>query len=397
MAPAAMDGGWRSGWRSGNSLKVTELSLLERLSGSLRDSLRRSTRSAEGDEKPLSIELSKARALYLRARIVARTGNIPLAASMFAEAAALDPDFADALEAEGAMLDLTGQESLARARYDAARLSRARNRPGPPDRPFYARQRGPYISEIISYSSARQSLRRNVLPLIARGNAYLAQGDAERALADYDRALKLRPGLPELLALKAEALVALGRHQDAVELLDQVLAARPRDAAALSTRGIVNMALGKITEANADWRLQLETASDRPAACACLTLRLADYEAAIPQLEAASLADPRDPYWKLYLNTARIRTGRPPVAAADALDGWPETLLALQAGAVTEESALAQADTTGRRAEALFQMAVLKSATDPAAARSRWQEVVEQGPHDLIEYAAARNELARVS
>ena len=58
---------------------------------------------------------------------------------------------------------------------------------------------------------------------------------------------------------------------------------------------------------------------------------------------------------------------------------------------------LAQADTTGRRAEALFQMAILKSATDPAAARSRWQEVVEQGPHDLIEYAAARNELARVS
>lgn len=329
---------------------------------------------------------------------MARTGNIPLAASMFADAAALDPDFADALEAEGAMLDLTGQESLARARYDAARLSRARNRPGPPDRPFYARQRGPYISEIISYSSARQSLRRNVLPLIARGNAYLAQGDTERALADYDRALKLRPGLPELLALKAEALVALGRHQDAVELLDQVLAARPRDAAALSTRGIVNMALGKIAEANADWRLQLETASGRPAACACLTLRLADYVAAIPHLEAASQVDPRDPYWKLYLNAARIRTGRPAaVAGAAAEEGWPETLLALQAGAVTEEAVLAQADTTGRRAEALFQMAVLKSATDPAAARSRWQEVVEQGPHDLIEYAAARNELARVS
>lgn len=377
---------------------MTELSLLERLSGSLRDSLRRSARSGEGDEKPLSIELSKARALYLRARIVARTGNIPLAASMFADAAALDPDFADALEAEGAMLDLAGQENLARARYDAARLSRARNRPGPPDRPFYARQRGPYISEIISYSSARQSLRRNVLPLIARGNAYLAQGDAARALADYDRALKLRPGLPEVLALKAEALVALGHHQDALELLDQVLAARPRDAGALSTRGIVRMALGKVAEANADWRLQLEISSGRPAACACLALRLADYEAAIPHLEAASQADPRDPYWKLYLNTARIRTGRPAVAGtAAAQEGWPETLLSLQAGTLSEDAVLAQADTTGRRAEALFQMAVLKSAVDPAAARSRWQDVVEQGPHDLVEYAAARNELARVS
>ena len=203
------------------------------------------------------------------------------------------------------------------------------------DRPFYARQRGPYISEIISYSSARQSLRRNVLPLIARGNAYLAQGDAERALADYDRALKLRPGLPELLALKAEALVVLGRHPDALELLDQVLAARPRDAGALSTRGIVNMALGKIAEANADWRLQLDVARGRPAACACLALRLADYEAAIPHLEAASQVDPRDPYWKLYLNTARIRTGQPVVAGAPAQEGWPGALLGLQAGTVT--------------------------------------------------------------
>lgn len=377
---------------------MTELSLLERLSGSLRDSLRRGARSGEGEEKPLSIELSKARALYLRARIVARTGNIPLAASMFADAAALDPEFADALEAEGAMLDLTGQEDLARARYDAARLSRARNRPGPPDRPFYARQRGPYVSEIISYSSARQSLRRNVLPLIARGNAYLAQGDAGRALADYDRALKLRPGLPELLALKAEALVALGRHQDALELLDNVLSARPRDAGALNTRGIVNMALGKIAEANADWRLQLEIAGGRPAACAYLALRLADYEAALPHLEAASQADPRDPYFRLYLNAARTRLGRPSLGGAPVTEeGWPGVLLALQAGSVGDDVVLAQADTIGRRAEALFQMAVLKAATDPAAARSRWQEVVEQGPHDLVEYAAARNELARSS
>jgi tetratricopeptide (TPR) repeat protein len=377
---------------------VTELSLLERLSGSLRDSLRRGARSGEGEEKPLSIELSKARALYLRARIVARTGNIPLAASMFADAAALDPEFADALEAEGAMLDLTGQEDLARARYDAARLSRARNRPGPPDRPFYARQRGPYVSEIISYSSARQSLRRNVLPLIARGNAYLAQGDAGRALADYDRALKLRPGLPELLALKAEALVALGRHQDALELLDEVLAARPRDAGALNTRGIVNMALGKIAEANADWRLQLEIAGGRPAVCAYLALRLADYEAALPHLEAASQADPRDPYFRLYLNAARMRLGRPSLGGAPVTEeGWPGVLLALQAGSVGDDAVLAQADTIGRRAEALFQMAILKAATDPAAARSRWQEVVEQGPHDLVEYAAARNELARSS
>lgn len=329
---------------------------------------------------------------------MARTGNTELAANMFASASALDPDFADALEAEGAILDSTGQADMARARYEAARHSRARNRPGAPDRPFYARQRGPYISEIISYSSARQSLRRNVLPLIARGNAYLAQREPERALADYERALKLRPGLPELLALKAEALMIMGRHQDALELLNQVLSASPRDPGALNTRGIVQMALGKVDQANADWRLQLDLTRGRPAASAYLALRLADYEAAIPHLKAALQADPLDPYWKLYLHTAEFRTGRPiPAGEPVAKEGWPETLLALQVGVIDEDAVLAQADTIARRAEALFQMAVLKSVVDPAAARSRWQEVVEQGPHDLVEYAAARNELARSS
>ncbi len=190
----------------------------------------------------------------------------------------------------------------------------------------------------------------------------------------------------------------MGRHQEALELLDQVLTAQPRDSRALNTRGIVQMALGKVDQANADWRLQLDLSRGRPAASAYLALRLADYETAIPHLEAALQADPLDPYWKLYLHTAQIRTGRPiPAREPVAKEGWPETLLALQAGAVDEDAVLAQADTTARRAEALFQMAVLKSVVDPAAARAHWQEVVKQGPHDLVEYAAARNELARSS
>ena len=129
-----------------------------------------------------------------------------------------------------------------------------------------------------------------------------------------------------------------------------------------------------------------------------MAAQFADYEAALPHLEAASQADPRDPYFRLYLNAARMRLGRQSLGGAPVTEeGWPGVLLALQAGSVGDDAVLAQADTIGRRAEALFQMAILKAATDPAAARSRWQEVVEQGPHDLVEYAAARNELARSS
>jgi hypothetical protein len=57
---------------------------------------------------------------------------------------------------------------------------------------------------------------------------------------------------------------------------------------------------------------------------------------------------------------------------------------------------LAQADTPGRRTEAVFQLGVVALADNPAAARRHWGEVVERGAPALIEYAAARNELARL-
>jgi len=75
---------------------------------------------------------------------------------------------------------------------------------------------------------------------------------------------------------------------------------------------------------------------------------------------------------------------------------WPAPLLALHAGQATEEDALARADMPCRRTETLFQLGVLALAGNPAAARRHWGEVVGRGAPALIEYAAARNELARL-
>ncbi len=55
------------------------------------------------------------------------------------------------------------------------------------------------------------------------------------------------------------------------------------------------------------------------------------------------------------------------------------------------------ATTPGRRAEALFLLSALAAQRgDMADAAARWKEVVSIGIVDLIEYAAARNELARL-
>jgi len=48
-----------------------------------------------------------------------------------------------------------------------------------------------------------------------------------------------------------------------------------------------------------------------------------------------------------------------------------------------------------RRAEALFQLGVAAHARDRSAAYSYWQQVVDTAQPTLVEYAAARNELAR--
>jgi hypothetical protein len=76
-------------------------------------------------------------------------------------------------------------------------------------------------------------------------------------------------------------------------------------------------------------------------------------------------------------------------------DPWVSTLLALQSGKASESEVMAQADSAARRAEALFQLGVAAHARDRSAARSYWQQVVDTGQPTLVEYAAARNELAR--
>jgi hypothetical protein len=155
--------------------------------------------------------------------------------------------------------------------------------------------------------------------------------------------------------------------------------------------------MGLIEEADADWRQQLRLLQGRPSACACVALRMADYGVALPYLEQALVKEPGDPYWLLYRLAARRRQGEPLDAAnVPAIDSWPGPLLALHAGHISVAEVLKLANTDGRRAEATFQLGILAFAQDPNAARSHWQEIVDRSGPSLIEYAAARHELARL-
>ncbi len=370
--------------------------MLLKLSGRLWGALSPSDRRI-GLDRPSEGGKVTSEQLYLRARALSRIGDKALIIDILKQAHSLDPQFSDALEAQGEALDLSGDSHAAVGRYELARSIRRTARRGTPDRHYVWRQLRPSTAEVLAYGSVIKSLRKHALPYLARGNAYLVGGRPQEAIADYDRAFGLLGPSPEVLALKGEALVGMGRYDEAAELFDTVLAARPSDFDALNSRGIARMALGRVIDANDDWKRQREIMKGRPAANAYSALRMADYEATLACLEQVPHRDKKDPYWSLYVlsMSLRLRRGQPEVSAR-ADDGWPGLLVAYLQGNATADEVLALADTPSRQGEAQFQFGVLASVRDPAVARRCWQCVVDVCPPTLVEYAAARNELARL-
>ena len=372
--------------------------LLARLSGILPEKWRRADRmkllretEAPADDSPDS--------LTMFALAMARTGQLDRAAGILEERCKLTPEYAETIEAHAEILDMVGESERARAKYETARRLRAQVRQGMPDRSFALRGRGSFLIEAVSYSHAANVVKDRVLPLMARGNAYLAERKPEAALVDYEQVLKLKPGTLQALSLKGEALSMMGRHKQAIEAFTKVLDKAPNDTEALNGRAIALMARGKVDAANADWCRQFDLLPGRQSAArACVALRLADYEKALPELEAALAKQPADAYWHLYRLVAQRRLGQKcGGVAAELGKQWPAPLIALLEGWNPADGVFTNATAPGRRSEALFLLGALAAARgDQADAANRWKEVVAIGLVDLIEYAAARNELTKL-
>ena len=325
-----------------------------------------------------------------------RLGDLAGAIKTFEEAIALLPDYAEAIAARAESLDMLGQSRAAAPEYEKARRLWAGQRTGAPDRSYLYRQHGRFSFEVDSYELALRRIKTGAFPHLACGNVLLAQGYAAEALECYEQALKIKRDNPNLMALKGEALSMMGKYTPAIQAFDFALAAQPNAPEVLNARGIAKAALGAIAEANADWRRQLELLGPaRSPARAYVYLRLADYEAALPEIERSLASAPSDPYWHVYRIAALRRLGRPSGFAEPPMtDGWPAQLIGLLDGKSVIEDVLRQASSPMQRAEAYFQLAVAE--TDGADARKRWKQVIDEGTPSLIEYGAALNELARL-
>jgi tetratricopeptide (TPR) repeat protein len=310
--------------------------------------------------------------LFRTGRTKMRAGETEAALAEFEQALKLVPDYAEAVSAKAESLDMMGKVDAARAEYERARQLWAAQRPGAPDRSYLFRQRGRFTFEVDSYELALLRVKTGSFPHLACGNALLAQGHPEEAIKCYDRALKIKPNDPDLVALKGEAQSMAGRYKAAIEAFDFALATNLKAPETLNARAIAKLGLGDLAGANADWQRQLELLPPGHAAArACVALRLADYATALPELERAIAAEPTEPYWQLYRQTALSRLGR----TADAANLVP-------AGA--------------HAAEIEFQKGVASLATDKAAAKAHFEQTIKTGPAWLVEVCAAHNELSRL-
>ena len=322
-------------------------------------------------------------ALFRRGRFRMRAGEIEEALGDFNRAIDLLPDYAEALVSRAECLEMLGRAEAAQPDYAEARRLWAAERTGAPDRSYIWRQQGRLTFEVESYELALGRIKTGSYPHSAVGNALMAHGRPAEALRAYEAALKIKDKDAALLALKGEALSALGRHRAAIDAFSASLKAVPNAPETLSGRAVAFAALGRIERANADWRRQLALLPEhQSAARACVAMRLGNWAAALPELERAIEKAPGDPYWRLYRLTALKRLGRPAEGVAVPFGGWPVPLFSLHAGRATPETVLEAATTEGRRIEALFQL-------------ERFKDVAETAPPAMIEYAAARNELAR--
>lgn len=136
---------------------------------------------------------------------------------------------------------------------------------------------GPVMQELTQLRSRLARNPNDLAALVQLANMEYDAQKFDKAAALYVRALALDPTNPDVRTDYATALHRGGRDLDALKQLDLVLRQRPEFHAALFNRGVVLRAIGRRTDAIADFKKYLGVAgSDDP--------RAAQARAALEQL-----------------------------------------------------------------------------------------------------------------
>lgn len=174
----------------------------------------------------------------------------------------------------------------------------------------------------------RQALRKNSLHLMAHrllGFALHRKLDTEGALAAYSQSAALLPRDAELLINYANVLLELGRHQQALKLLEKVVLLRPDHSACWSKLAQSCYALGLHQKGFDASQRALDCATDNTLRVAALTQsaihrrELGQVRQAVEDCEEAIRLSPYDPAG--HTNRMLFMLADPSSSATDMLEG----------------------------------------------------------------------------
>ena len=245
----------------------------------------------------------------------------------------------------------------------------------------------------------------------SRGIEWAAKGIHDRAIADYDAALRLNPRYSDAFHNRGNAWSSKGDTDRAIADFDAAIALNPKDALSHSSRAFEWTAKGDYARAIADYDAALRLNPKSPSAYLArgrVRLYTGDNPRAIADLEEAFKAEPNQ-YTALWLYLARKRSGA--YNAEELLDGetraarggWPSVIVVLYLGRTDRDSVFAASvDADARkqheqRCEANFYLAhwhLLKGERERAAPLLK--EAQGGCPREFLEYEGAVAELRRL-
>lgn len=202
------------------------------------------------------------------------------------------------------------------------------------DQAFRLQSQGQFAQAEKLYSQALQNVRDNPALWFNHGLVLRDLECPAEALANFDQALRLSPGMAEIHNERAAALLALDRPAEALAALDRSLALKPGYPGTLINRGMALMALNRPETALTDFETVLRL---QPR----LTLALVGRGAALEKLgrhadalesyNRAHAVNPRDCHALNQRGLLLARIGRNKEALADydralAIDPHPAAL-----------------------------------------------------------------------
>jgi tetratricopeptide (TPR) repeat protein len=158
-----------------------------------------------------------------------------------------------------------------------------------------------------------------------RGVAYDKKGEYDRAIHDYEQAIKLKPS-PEAYFNRGNAYLGKSQYDHAIDDYNQALKLKSDFASALNNRCWARAVVGILKQALADCnealRLTPNSAGTRDSR-AFVFLKMAQFDAAVSDYDAALQSNPKAAFTLYGRGLARLKnhdsSGEADIAAAKAL------------------------------------------------------------------------------